>query len=137
MNKNLKRLLLLVFSVVLLPTMLIGKGLKMNEYALLAKDERSVVSATFTGVELFQENTTKSFHVVIMGPVVKDIHLNVELLEIMKNGTEHGIKYVFCEIALERFGLSKEDLPDYLSTTPNAHTYILSLMKQGFYTLTI
>lgn len=132
-----KRLLLLILPLLFIQGKINANNVTQHDYAILVKDERSVISATITGEDLMREASTKSFVIVIMGSVVDGVHQNQELLTLMKQGTEQGIEYVFCEIALERFGVKKSDLPNFLKTTFNAHIYMFELMKKGTFTLTI
>ncbi len=45
---------------------------------------------------------------------------------------EYGVKIEACEIALERFGIEKKDLPAHVGTVRNSITRVIELQNDGY-----
>ena len=45
---------------------------------------------------------------------------------------EYGVKIEACEIALERFGIEKSDLPPYIGSVRNSITRVIELQNDGY-----
>jgi intracellular sulfur oxidation DsrE/DsrF family protein len=45
---------------------------------------------------------------------------------------QYGVKIEACEIAMERFGIEKSDLPEYVGSVRNSITRVIELQNSGY-----
>lgn len=95
-----------------------ARGLK-GAYGMYQKFQNS-------GVKL------KRFEVVIWGSVVKDLKKGTELHDYLKALEVKGLQVTVCQIALDYFDVSKEDLPYGIKVVPDAHVRLFELQALGY-----
>lgn len=74
----------------------------------------------------------KRFEVVIWGSVVKDLKKGTELHDYLKALEVKGLQVTVCQIALDYFDVSKEDLPYGIKVVPYAHVRLFELQALGY-----
>lgn len=109
---------------------------KTPKYGFILTTERH-----FKGVlgmyDLLIENgvTIENYEIVVKGKVVTQLVKNSEL-ETFFQKYKGKVKVSVCSVAMEKLGVSKEDLFDGLSVTPTASVRMLQLQANGYNTLT-
>ncbi|MBQ4912850.1 DsrE family protein [Maribacter sp. MMG018] len=109
---------------------------KTPKYGFILTTERH-----FKGVlgmyDLLIENgvTIEDYEIVVKGKVVTQLVKNSEL-ETFFQKYKGKVKVSVCSVAMEKLGVSKEELFDGLSVTPTASVRMLQLQANGYNTLT-
>ena len=106
---------------------------KKGKYAIMVQTKMMLMSSIITGQEILKNNPKATFEIVMIAGVVKDIAEEQDLKEIMIKGNEDGIRFVSCEFAMNKLGVSKNQYLDFVQTTPNAFIYLFELQEKGFH----
>lgn len=108
---------------------------KNGKYAFLVQNSRHFVAAVETGERFRAKSAKIKFEVVLVGPVVKDLVTDKELLLIVEKAKKTDVKIVACERAMAYFGVKKSELDPSVKTTSYGFTYFLGLQEMGFKTI--
>ncbi|WP_334125247.1 DsrE/DsrF/DrsH-like family protein [Empedobacter brevis] len=106
---------------------------KKGKYAIMVQTKMMLMSSIMTGQEILKNNPKATFEIVMIASVVKDIAEEQDLKEIMIKANEAGIRFVSCEFAMNKLGVSKNQYLDFVQTTPNAFIYLFELQEKGFH----
>lgn len=137
--KNLKGFVLTLIIALALPNFAQAQSNQISEHSLqtLSKSkkfamgvsgERQLKSA-FKMYEKFKANDLEfdNFEIIIWGGVVKDLKKGSSLANFVQEHMHKGLKVSLCQIALEKFNLSKQDLPDAIEIVPDAYVRLFEL----------
>lgn len=108
---------------------------KDGKYALLVQSSRHLMSSVSAGERYKEMSKEIDFHIVLIGPVVKELAEDKELIPFIEKAASLGIPIVVCEFAMKRLGVKKEDYPSSVYTTANGYSYIFGLQELGFKTI--
>ncbi|SEA25928.1 DsrE family protein [Psychroflexus halocasei] len=106
---------------------------KSDNFAIGVSGERQLKSA-YSMYQKFQNSGVKlkRFEIVIWGAVVKDLKKGTELHDYIKAQEVKGLQVTVCQIALDYFDVSKEDLPYGIKVVPDAHVRLFELQALGY-----
>lgn len=112
---------------------------KKNNYLALSKNIQQLAPVVLTAEALAKEDGKKygKFFMVIYGKTVEDIPDNEEFADLLKKAEALNVEVFVCELALKKFKVGKDGLPDHLKFTGNAFLYGYQLQKKGFITLSL
>ena len=105
---------------------------KKGKYAIMVQNKMMLMSSIVTGEEILKNNPKANFEIVLIAGAVKDIAEDNDLKEMMQKANSVGIKFVSCEFAMNKLGVSKNQYSDFVQTTPNAFLYLFELQEKGF-----
>ncbi len=108
---------------------------KNDKFGILLQTEAHFTAAIIAAEEYKNRYPTIEFHIVMIGPIVKQIAQNQDLQSYIETAKEKNIILVSCEFAMNKLGVEKSDYHSWVQTTPNAFSYIFKLKKLGFSTL--
>lgn len=108
---------------------------KNGKYALLVDQVNYFKSGVMGGERLKKESSKIEYEIVLIGPVVKELAENKDLLTSVENAQKAGVKIVVCEFAMKNFGKEKSNYHSSILFTPNAFTYFWGLKDHGFRTI--
>jgi intracellular sulfur oxidation DsrE/DsrF family protein len=109
-----------------------------------AKDPKFIASRMFlieeSAKELKANNTPYDFVVTIHSGCTPIITEGIGDDEIKKGISQrlktlhdrYGVKIEACEIAMDRFGIEKSDLPPYIGSVHNSITRVIQLQNKGY-----
>lgn len=109
-----------------------------------SKDMKFVASRMFlieeSAKELKAKNTPYDFVLTVHSgctPIVTEEIGDDEVKKsisqrLKKMHQEYGLKIEACEIAMDRFGIEKTDLPEYIGTVRNSITRVIQLQNNGY-----
>ena len=106
---------------------------KKGKYAIMVQTKMMLMSSIMTGQEILKNNPKATFEIVMIAGVVKDIAEEQDFKEVMIKANEAGIRFVSCEFAMNKLGVSKNQYLDFVQTTPNAFIYLFKLQEKGFH----
>lgn len=133
------------YSILLLTVLLVQFGTaqdfnpEKNNYSVLSKNITQLKPIALTAKELAIEDGVSygNFFVIICGATVKDIPNNKAFQELLDKVQNEHLKVFVCGLSLDKFKVSKEELPNNLKITKNGILFGFQLAKKGFLTLTI
>ncbi|MDN6279747.1 MAG: DsrE family protein [Psychroflexus sp.] len=144
--KNLRRFVTVLFAVFVMPmTMLaqeqapkIAKSSveiinKSTNFAMGVTGERQLRDA-FEMYEKFKNSGVEfdNFEIVIWSGVVKDLKKGSELAQFIETQMEEGLKVSVCQIALDYFEMSAQDIPQKMQVVPDAYVRLFELQALGY-----
>ncbi|WP_310440369.1 DsrE family protein [Sulfuricurvum sp.] len=109
-----------------------------------AKDPRFIASRMFlieeSAKELKAKNIPYTFVLTIHSGCTPIITEEIGDDEVKKGISQrlkilhhqYGVKIQACEIAMERFGIEKSDLPEYVGSVHNSITRVIELQNSGY-----
>ncbi|HZH87713.1 MAG TPA: DsrE family protein [Chitinophagaceae bacterium] len=103
-----------------------------GKYAILASQDNHLMGGIMTGLKLKNESDQVQFQVVLAGPVVKNLTHDQDLINMVNQAAKANIPVLVCEIAMQKLGVSKNDLPQHIQVTTNAYLYMFGLQEKGF-----
>lgn len=74
----------------------------------------------------------KNYEIVIWSKVVKDIKDDKDLFEFISKRMDDGITVSVCSVAMDRLGVTKDDLPEGIEIVDNAYVRIFELQALGY-----
>lgn len=110
---------------------------KDGKYALLISNANYFSTAVMSGSEMKVNNPKMNFEIVLVGPVVKDLADDPNLISFIETSEKAGIRIVVCEFAMKKMGVTKADYPSSIETTPDGFVYLFGLQENGFKTITL
>lgn len=109
---------------------------KNGKYALLVMKAQHLKAAIQTGIEFKSKSQKIDFQIITCGELVKEISLDGELQNLIKNGvTQNGLKILVCGLSIKQFKVDKTLLPNETSPTENGLIYMFGLQEQGYKTV--
>lgn len=108
-----------------------------GKYALQVDNSNYLKVSIITGAEYKTKSPDIQFDIVLVGSVVKELADDKELLPFIIQAEKAGVRIVVCEFAMKKLGVSKEDLPKSVYTTPNGFTYMFGLQESGYKTMAL
>ncbi|RYM35040.1 hypothetical protein ERX46_06610 [Brumimicrobium glaciale] len=96
-------------------------------------EERPLRSA-FMMYEQLKQSEVKfdNYEIVVWGMVVKDIKENKELFDFITKYMDDGLTVSICAVALDKLGVTKEDLPKGFKVVDDAYVRIFELQALGY-----
>lgn len=79
--------------------------------------------------------TATAADVVVVGPAVKALVTDGPRAETLQRSLDAGVRIVVCEIAMDKVGVTEEDLLDDIDTAPNGFHELFHLQEEGYQTL--
>lgn len=110
---------------------------KDGKYALLISNANYFPPAVISGAEMKANNPKINFEIVLVGPVVKDLADDPNLISFIETSEKAGIRIVVCEFAMKKMGVTEADYPSSIETTPDGFVYLFGLQESGFKTITL
>lgn len=108
---------------------------KDGKYAILLQNSQHFMAAVISAEEYKKQFPNIEYHIVMIGPIVKELAENPDLLPFIQKAEEHQVSLVSCEFAMSKLGVKKSDYHPWVQTTPNAFSYVFGLKNLGFLTL--
>lgn len=109
---------------------------KNGKYALLVMKAQHLKAAIQTGIEFKSKSQKIDFQIITCGELVKEISLDGELQNLIKNGvTQNGLKILVCGLSIKQFKVDKTLLPNETPPTENGLIYMFGLQEQGYKTV--
>lgn len=104
-------------------------------YALLVRNYNHLKAAIKTVDMLTKEGrTVEHFEVVLCGKKITQINKNRDLI---KKAQKTGITVTACGMSMNKFSMTKSDLPDSVRVVKNGLIRIYDLQEQGYKTITL
>lgn len=110
---------------------------KDGKYALLVSNANYFSPAVISGAEMKANHPKMKFEIVLVGPVVKDLADDPNLISFIEISEKAGIRIVVCEFAMKKMGVTKADYPSSIETTPDGFVYLFGLQENGFKTISL
>jgi intracellular sulfur oxidation DsrE/DsrF family protein len=79
--------------------------------------------------------TAEAADVVVVGPAVKALAAGSDHADALRESLDAGVRVVACEIAMDKVGVSANDLMDGVDTAPNGFHELFRLQDEGYETL--
>lgn len=96
-------------------------------------EERPLRSAFMMYEQLKQSGVEiENYEIVIWSKVVKDIKDNKDLHDFISDHMNEGITVSVCAVAMNKLGVTKEDLPKGIQVVDNAYVRIFELQALGY-----
>ena len=107
-----------------------------EDYAILVRKMNHLNAAlkTVRMMEEEEENTIHRFEVVICGKGVTQLNNDADLVG---KATQAGITLSACGMSLNKFSISKDELPEGIRVVGNGLIRIFELQEQGYKTITL
>lgn len=144
--KNLRRFVVVLFTVFFMPMTMMAQEQapkiaassvdlinKSTDFAMGVTGERQLRDA-FEMYEKFKNSGVAfdNFEIVIWSGVVKDLKKGSELAKFIENQMEEGLKVTVCQIALDYFNISHQDIPQGIQTVPDAYVRLFELQALDY-----
>lgn len=110
---------------------------KEGKYALLVDNAKYLMGAIYTGIDFKKQSSQIQYEIVLIGPVVKELMANEELLNALEAAHASELRIVICEAAMKKHQLPHHDFHPSVYFTGNGFQYIWGLQDQGFKVLTL
>jgi len=107
-----------------------------QDYAILIR-KMNHLNAALKTVRMMEEdddNAINNFEVVICGKGVTQLNDNTDLVN---KATQSGITLSACGMSLNKFSISKDELPQGVGVVGNGLIRIFDLQEQGYKTITL
>ncbi|SFJ76087.1 DsrE family protein [Myroides guanonis] len=108
---------------------------KEGKYALLVDKASYLMGAINSGISFKEQSSQIKYEIVLIGPVVKELLTNQELIPLIEKATSYDIKIVVCESAMKKHNLHHQDFHPSIYFTPNGFQYLWGLQDDGFKTI--
>lgn len=96
-------------------------------------EERPLRSAFMMYEQMKQSGMEiENYEIVIWSKIVKDIKDNKDLYDFISNHINEGITVSVCAVAMNKLGVTKEDLPKGMEVVDNAYLRIFELQALGY-----
>lgn len=74
----------------------------------------------------------ENFEIIIWGDVVKDLTKGSELARLIEENQHAKLRISICESAMNRLGVSHDELPQGATVVPNAFVRLLQIQANGY-----
>lgn len=106
------------------------------QMALGLQKERHIIGAIKFYNQLLESNVDfENFEIVIWGDVVDNLREGTELSRIIEANQHQKLKVSVCQAAMERLGVSEDELPEGVTSVPNAFLRLLQIQARGYNTV--
>jgi len=107
-----------------------------ENYAILIRKINHLNAAlkTVSMMEKEDDNAINRFEVVICGKSVTQLNNNTDLVS---KATQAGITLSACGMSLNKFSISKDELPEGIGVVANGLIRIFELQEEGYKTITL
>lgn len=108
---------------------------KNGKYALLVDNSNYLMGAINSGISFKEQSDLLQYEVVLIGPVVKELVTNEELVPFIEKAASYRIRIVVCESAMKKHHLNHQDFHPSIFFTSNGFQYLWGLQDAGFKTI--
>src|SRR5690606_12284515 len=106
------------------------------QMALGLQKERHIIGAFKFYDQLLESKVDfENFEIVIWGDVVDDLREGTELSRVIEANQQQKLRVSVCRAAMERLGVSEEELPKGVTSVPNAFARLLQIQAKGYNTV--
>lgn len=106
------------------------------QMALGLQKERHIIGAFKFYDQLLESKVGfENFEIVIWGDVVDNLRAGTELSRIIEANQHEKLRVSVCRAAMERLGVSEEELPEGVTPVPNAFLRLLQIQAKGYNTV--
>jgi len=106
------------------------------QMALGLQKERHIIGAfNFYNQLLESKVNFENFEIVIWGDVVDNLRKGTELSHVIEANQHQKLRVSVCRAAMERLGVSEEELPKGVTSVPNAFLRLLQIQAKGYNTV--
>lgn len=106
------------------------------QMALGLQKERHIIGAfKFYDQLLESEVDFENFEIVIWGDVVDNLRKGTELSRVIEVNQHQKLRVSVCRAAMARLGVSEEELPEGVTSVPNAFARLLQIQATGYNTV--
>lgn len=106
-----------------------------GKYAILVDKANYLMGAINSGVSFKEQSNQIKYEIVLVGPVVKELFTNEELMPVLEKAAAYQIRIVVCEAAMKKHHLQHQAFHPSLYFTPDGFQYLWGLQDDGFKTI--
>lgn len=106
------------------------------QMALGLQKERHIIGAIKFYNQLLESDVDfENFEIVIWGDVVDNLRKGTELSREIEANQHPKLRVSVCQAAMERLGVSEDELPEGVTSVPNAFLRLLQIQARGYNTV--
>lgn len=110
---------------------------KDGKYGIMVDNGSYLMASIVTGEMYKEQSKDIEFEVVLIGAVVKELADDKNLLPFIERAEKSGVRIVVCKFAMDKLGVTEDDLPKSVEITGNGFTYYYGLQELGFRTISL
>lgn len=110
---------------------------KKNNYVVSTVQVKQIIPILLTAAALAEEDGEDFgiLEVIIYGATVKELTDISKMKNIMRQANQNIVIFKVCQIALDHYSVSLEDIPEEFQPVENAFTELLQLQRSGYFSI--